>query len=134
MVREVSSRLLGNRFNQLWAKEEMLVWAEAASFLGRRIQGSSEECEGRKADMSGAAAQALRTMLGQMEAALKLSSNRERVVLDIVNPGPNNIEGKTLTQTGLKRVDSKYKSCVDDMVKAVGHRLCGAGVAGPLNP
>jgi len=134
MVRELSNRLLGQSFKQPSAKGDMLVWAEAAGFFGRRIQGSWDECEGRDADMSARAAGELRSMVGKMEAAIMLMNNRERVVLDIVNPGPGNIEGKTLTQTGLKRVDNKHKASVDDMVKAVGHRLLGQGVFGPLNP
>ena len=50
----------------------------------------------RKADMSMLAAQTLRAVLAKMEAALMLLSNQERVVQDITNPGPENIDGKKL--------------------------------------
>jgi len=133
MVGELSSFLLGNGFKPP-VSHEMHVCIAAAAFFGRRIQGSSEECIGRKADMSSRAARALRTAVGQMEAAYKLISNRERVIQDLVNPGPNNIEGKTLTQTGLKRVDGKSRAVVEDMVKALGNRLLGKGVVGPHSP
>jgi len=133
MLRELSSRLLGNNI-ELPAVSDMSIWIDAAAFFGSRIQGSKEECPRRDADMSIRAARALRTAVGQLEAACKLISNREKVVLDLVNPGPNNIEGKNLTQTGLKRVDSKHKAVVEDMVKALGSRLLGQGVASPLQP
>jgi len=135
MVSELISLLLGKNFiQQPSSKEDMLVWIEAAAFFGERVQGTSEECDGRRADMSNLAAQALRTVTAQMEAAVKLMSNRERVVKDIANPGPTNIEGKELTQTDLKRVDVKHKAIVDDMVRAVGCCLLGQGVAGPVDP
>merc|ERR1711963_390021 len=104
------------------------------AFFGNRVQGPSDECFGRKADMSSRAARALRAAIGQMEAGYKLMSNCERVVQDLVNPGPNNIEGKTLTQTSLKRMDGKHKAVVEEMVKALGSRLLGLGVAGPHTP
>jgi len=134
MVRELISVLLGKSFTQPSSKEDMLVWIEAAAFFGCRIQGTWDECDGRDADMSAGAARALRTMVAQMEAALKLMSNRERVVQDITNPNETkNIDGKALTQTSLKRVDSKHKATVDDMVRALCCRLLGQGVAGPLS-
>jgi len=82
----------------------------------------------------GAAASALRLTLARMEAAHRLASNRERVVKDIINPGPSNIDGRPLTQPNLTRVDSKYKSSVDEMVKAVCSRLLGQAVSGPPSP
>jgi len=133
MIRELSSRLLGNSVKTP-ANDEVAVWLEAAAFFGKRVQAPSDECPGRKADMSNAAARALRTAVGQMEAAYKLISNSERVVQDLVNAGPKNIEGKTLTQTGLQRVDGKHKAVVEEMVKALGSRLLGHGVAGPVSP
>merc|ERR1711904_40467 len=100
--------------------------------------GPSDKCEPphmeRKADMSSAAAQALSTTLARMEAAHRLASNYERVVQDITNPGPENIDGKPLTQLSLKRVDPKHKVCVEEMVKAVCSRLLGQEVSGPSSP
>merc|ERR1711904_462952 len=97
------------------------------------IQGPSDECEYphqyRKADMSTAAAQALSTTLGRLEAAHRLASNCTRVVQDITNPGPKNIDGKTLTQTNLKRVDPKHKESVEEMVQVVCSRLLGQEVS-----
>merc|ERR1719282_1189417 len=134
MVQELIGRLYGKSPSHPSSLEEVRVWIEAAAFFGGRVQGSQRECEGRTADMSLGAAQALRTMVGSMEAALKLMANREFVVMDLVNPGPKNIEGFALSQTDLKRVDMKHKASVDNMVTAVISRLGGQGVAGPLNP
>merc|ERR1719394_186199 len=133
MINELSSSLLGNSV-KLPANDDVPVWLAALAFFGNRVQGPSDECFGRKADMSSRAARALRAAIGQMEAGYKLMSNCERVVQDLVNPGPNNIEGKTLTQTGLKRVDGKHRAVVEEMVKALGSRLLGLGVAGPVSP
>jgi len=142
MINEVICRLLGKSSRMKTAaelsepsgKEEVLVWAEAAAFFGARIQGSSDECEGRKADMSMRAATALRTVLAEMEAAHTLMSNRERVVQDICNPGPNNIDGKKLTQTELKRLDVKYRATVDAMIREVINSLLGKTMSKPLTP
>jgi len=139
MVKEVCGRLLGkspqmegvNSLSDPSAREKVLVWADAARFFGSRIQGSWDQCQGRKPDMSMGAATALRTMLGRLEAAHLLMSNSERVVQDIVNPGPNNIDGKTLTQVNLMRVEGRHKAAVNEMVKAVGRRLLGQEVSGP---
>merc|ERR1719356_1275657 len=127
MVREVCCRLLGKGASMPQAPGEMSVWAEAARFLSGRIQGTPSDCPGRNPDMSSAAAAALRSILAQMEAALMLMNNRERVVQDITNPGPKNIDGKTLTQTNLKRVDAKHRASVDAMVREVCCRLLGKG-------
>jgi len=146
MIGEVALRLLGNSSQMTsWselsdpdAKEKVLVWADAASFFCGRIQGPSDKCEPphmeRKADMSSAAAQALSTTLARMEAAHRLASNYERVVQDITNPKTENIDGKTLTQLHLKRVDSKHKESVEEMVKAVCSRLLGQEASGPSTP
>merc|ERR1719252_215378 len=107
------------------APEEVQVWAEAARFLSGRIQGTPGEMPGRNPDMSSEAATALRAMLGKMEAAHMLMYNRERVVQDITNPGPKNIDGKALTQTELKRVDIDSQASVNAMVKEVICRLLG---------
>lgn len=63
-----------------------------------------------------------------------LMSNHERVVKDITNPGPLNIDGKELTQLQLKRVDPKHKPFVDEMVRAVRCRLLGKETFGPSTP
>merc|ERR1719512_193560 len=68
-------------------------------------------------------------MLSQMEAAHMLMNNRESVVQDITNPGPKNIDGKTLTQTELKRVDAKHRASVDAMVREVCCCLLGKGAS-----
>jgi hypothetical protein len=127
MVNEVCCCLLGRATSKPPSPEDALVWAEAAKFLAGRIQGKREEMKGRNPDMSSGAAAALRTMLAQMEAAHTLMNNRERVVLDITNPGPENIDGKKLTQTNLTRVDAEYRSSVDAMVREVCRRLLGKG-------
>jgi hypothetical protein len=127
MVNEVCCCLLGRATSKNPSPEDALVWAQAAAFLAGRIQGTPSDCQGRNPDMSSAAATALRAMLAQMEAAHMLMNNRERVVQDITNPGPNNIDGKTLTQTNLKRVDSKHRASVDAMVREVCCRLLGKG-------
>jgi len=146
MVREVCDRLLGNGSQMTsvralfepGAKEKVLVWADAAGFLASRIQGPSDDPgptdPDRKADMSTAAATALRTTLMRMEAAHRLASNCERVVQDITNPGPQNIDGKPLTQLNLTRVAPKHKASVQEMVKAVCGCLLSQEVSGPSTP
>merc|ERR1711904_382825 len=118
---EMSDRLLGGgsqmtsvaALTEPGAKQRVLVWADAASFFAGRIQGPADECEfpheNRKADMSNAAATALRTTLARMEAAHRLATNFERVVQDITNPGPSNIDGEELTQLHLTRVKAADK-------------------------
>ena len=106
------------------------MWAAAAAFLAGRVQGPGG-CPGRKADMSSNAAEMLCRALGEVEAACKLTSNREKIVQDITNPGPKNIEGKKLTQTDLKRVDAQHRASVDAMVREVCCRLLGKGASEP---
>merc|ERR1712046_99286 len=65
------------------------------------------------------------------EAALKLVSNRDRVVQDITNTGIQNIDGKALTQKDLKRVDSQDRAAVDAMIIEVCCRLLGRAVSQP---
>jgi len=62
MMGEVCCRLLGKPAS---GKSD-LVWKQAASFLSGRIQGTPNEMPGRNPDMSSGAAQALRSVLGQM--------------------------------------------------------------------
>ena len=62
------------------------------------------------------------------------TSNRERVVTDINNPGPLNIDGKELTQTQLARVDFISKPTVDAMVHEVCRRLLGGVAAASARP
>merc|ERR1719291_1602987 len=135
MVNELCCRLLGRPMLKKPSSDDALVvWPEAATFLAGRIQGSPSDCPGRNPDMSSGAATALRTMLAKMEAAHMPMNNRERVVQDITNPGPKNIDGKTLTQTDLKRVDAKHRASVDAMVREVCCRLLGKGTSMPQAP
>jgi len=146
MLGEVSDRLLGGgsqmtsveALTEPGAKDKVLVWADAASFLASRIQGRDDECEvpheRRKADMSSAAASALSTTLARMEAAHRLTSNHEMVIQDITNAGPKGLKGGALTQTNLTRVDQKDKVSVQKMVVAVCCRLLDQEVSGPSTP
>merc|ERR1712224_503615 len=142
MLREVCDRLLGGgspvmtsvtSLSDPESKGKALVWADAASFFASRIQGPGDDCdfphEQRNADMSNAAATALRTTLARMEAALRLATNIERVVQDITNPGPLNIDGEELTQLNLTRVKTVDKLAVEEFVKAVCSRLLGQPVS-----
>merc|ERR1712100_919107 len=57
MVREVSSCLGGKTsMSKPSAPEELKVWATAASYLSKRVQGAPEDMRSRKPDMSSAAA------------------------------------------------------------------------------
>merc|ERR1719238_452135 len=121
MVNEVCNRLQG----KTGTEKPSPVWAAAARYLSKRVQGSPEQKPDRKPDMSPGAASALCSVLAQTEAAQLLLANRDRVVQDIVNPGPKNNDQKTLTQLELQRVDSKDKGTVDAMVREVCNRLQG---------
>merc|ERR1712039_474988 len=125
MINELCCCLLGRPSSKKLSPEDAMVWAQAAAFLAGRVQGTASDCPGRSPDMSSAAATALRTMLSRMEAAHMLMNNRERVVQDITNPGPKNIDGKALTQTDLKRLDIKHQASVNAMIKEVSCRLFG---------
>merc|ERR1712039_192887 len=137
MCGEVYGRLFGTVQAELPQTDDYRVWAKAAAFFNARIQGPEDwqECDSvhqnRKSDMSLPAKKALRAMLGQLEAACMLMSNRERVVQDIMNPGPNGLGGGELTQLELKRVDRKYEGSVEKIVKTVCSRLLGGRAAGP---
>merc|ERR1719420_1722484 len=116
---------------------EAQVWEQAATFFNSRIQSSSFECRGRNPDMSTAAAKSMRAVLAtipsqsdkidasSLEAAQMLMFNAPRVVQDITNPGPKNIDGKTLTQPELKRLDPSERASVDTMIGEVCCRLLG---------
>merc|ERR1719335_16981 len=117
--------LLGQGVSGPSTPDEALVWAQAATFLSGRIQGSPEEMPGRAPDMSPNAATMMRRALARIEAANKLMSNRERVVQDITNAGPGAVGGGQLTQLDLTRVDGKHKASVDAMVRELCGRLLG---------
>lgn len=146
MLRELCCRLLGKKTSEPSTPEEAQVWADAATFFSSRIQSSSFECQGRAADMSREAASALRMELSKitaqsdkidthsLEAAQKLMFNAERVVDDITNPGPKNIDRKLLTQTDLKRVDAAHRVSVDQMIGEVCCRLVGKSAVEASTP
>jgi len=160
MVREVCGCLLGKKMLIPSTAGVAQVWADAAIYLHGRIHSLASECQGRNPDMSPAAAEAMRTVLVQVinrpanidtmssvltqivsqpervaapswEAAHKLMSNRERIVRDITNPGPWNIDGVGLTQTDLMRVDSTGRAVVDAMIIEVCCRLLGEIMTSP---
>jgi hypothetical protein len=131
MIAAVIDRLLSKGVSAPSSTTEALVWMQAATFLSGRIQGSYEECPGRKADMSPYAATALKTVLAQIEAGSKLMSNREKVVKDIVNQGKVGVNGGELTQLNLKRVDATHQGSVESMVREVIGRLFGNKVSEP---
>jgi len=81
--------------------------------------------------MGSSAATGLRTALGQIEAASKLMSNREKVVQDITNAGPKGVNGGQLSQTHLKRLDRQHQASVDAMMKEVCSRLLGTTTCDP---
>jgi hypothetical protein len=125
MLTAVCERLVGKGATGPSRPEEALAWAQGAAFFAGRIQDSACACPGRARDMSGNAAREMRTVLGEIEAASLLMSNREKVVLDITNAGPSGVNGGNLTQLDLKRVDRKQQASVDAMVKEVCSRLLG---------
>jgi hypothetical protein len=73
MMKEVRSRLLGNKVSEP-TTEQVAVWGEAARFFVARFQTSAGECPGRQADMSSAAATAMCTVLAQITSQFKMSS------------------------------------------------------------
>jgi len=131
MVKTVCSRLLSQEVSGPSSPGEALVWIQAATFLSGRIQKSRDEKPGRAADMNRHAAVAMRKVLAEIEAASKLMSNREKVVMDICNQGSNAINGGQVTQTDLKRLQPGQQSSVDAMVREVCGRLLGKNASGP---
>jgi hypothetical protein len=125
MLTAVCERLVGKEVSGPSTQEDALAWAQAAAFFAGRIQDTASACQGRTRDMSQNAAREMRKVLGQIEAASKLISNREKVVKDITNAGPLAVNGGKLTQLNLKRVDKLQQASVDAMVKQVCSRLLG---------
>jgi len=123
-VRALCNKLRGQNVSEP-SPADAGVWAQAAGYLGSRIQGSAAECPGRRPDMSSGAAAQMRAACGQMEAAAKLISNRSTVVQDITNPGPRAVGGGNLTQKNLKRVDARQQRTVDVMIRALCCKLLG---------
>lgn len=132
MVDEICARLIGNRTKEPEGMAQ--VWTDAATYLHGRIHASARECAYRAPDMSPDAARAMKKVLvqisstresntGAVEAARALMSNRDRVVKDICNPGPTNIDGKRLSQTQLQRVSKEQQACVHAMISEVCCRL-----------
>merc|ERR1711904_537174 len=131
MVKAVIGRLLRQDVSPPSTPSGALVWVQAATFLSGRIQKSPDDCPGRAADMSFAAAVAMQKVLAQIEAASKLMSNREKVVKDICNPGSPAVNGGKVTQTDLKRLQPGQQSSVDAMICEVYGRLLGKNVSEP---
>merc|ERR1711904_643149 len=125
MLKAVCSRLRGEAAPFAPSKDNAQAWEQAAKFLAARVQGSKEEMPGRDPDMSLAAATAMKTVLGHIEVASKLTWNRETIVKDIVNQGPRGVKGGELSQVDLKRLENKYQGAVDAMLREVCDRLLG---------
>lgn len=66
MVREVSACLGGKTPMSKPSAEEAKVWAAAARYLSKRVQGTPEEMKGRKPDMSSAASAELCMVLQEI--------------------------------------------------------------------
>ena len=61
----------------------------------------------------------------RQEAGSKLRSNHERVLRDVTNPGPLNIDGKPLTQLRLSRVPESQIEFADAALREIEARLLG---------
>jgi hypothetical protein len=61
-------------------------------------------------------------------AAQKLIKNHEAVIRDVCNPQHANVNGKSLTQGHLKRVDPAYVQYVEEALRMVVIKLLGAHV------
>jgi hypothetical protein len=139
MVREVCGRLLGSKSKEPESDKQAQVWRDAASYLNGRIQSSASQCRGREADMTPAAASAMRAVLSQIDSktdaieaskhqvATRLMCNRDRVVKDICNPGAKNIDGQALTQPDLKRLGRENEASVHAMISDVCCSLTHTG-------
>merc|ERR1712048_736324 len=126
MLQAVVAKLMDQNITKPPTPDEGKVWADSATYLAARIQGSGRDCIGREADMSFCAAKVMRGVLAQIEAFGKLYSNRQNVVQDIINPSPK-------TQPDLKRVQSTHKATVESMVDEVCERLIGTRKKEPSN-
>merc|ERR1719375_382185 len=126
MLGAVCCRLVGKSPSGPSSDMDAKVWADVAKFLGARLQGPVD-CPGRAPDMSLASATEMKKVLAQFEAGALLMSNREKVALDIANPGPAAVGGGSLTQTELQRVDQKHQGIVQNMVDQVSGCLLGKG-------
>jgi len=84
--------------------------------------------QGSHADADGAAG--AHAVSARHEAAVKLMSNHERVLLDLTNPSTLNIEGRKLSQQfTLRRLTPESRPHVDGFLREVARRLIG-GVRG----
>merc|ERR1711904_641014 len=131
MVVAVICRLLGQEGSGPSKPEEAKVWVAAATFLSGRIQKSRNDCPPRQADMSIFAAASMQKVLAQIEASSKLTSNRDTVVKDICNQGSTAVNGGSVTQTDLKRLQPGQQQSVQAMVSEVCGRLLGKNVSEP---
>merc|ERR1719301_257935 len=131
MVVAVCCRLLGQEVSGPSTQEEAKVWVAAATFLSGRIQKSRNDCPPRQADMSIFAAASMQKVLAQLEASSKLTSNVDKVVKDICNQGSTAVNGGSVTQTDLKRLQPGQQASVDAMVREVCGRLLGKSAAAP---
>lgn len=124
MLSAVCCRLLGKECAPP-SKSDAAVWFKAARFVGNRIQSSAGECPGRDPDMTPAEATEMRNVLGQIEAASKLTFNFETVVKDITNNTTSGVYEDDKSQPDLARVDPRNKALVEAMLRDVCARLCG---------
>jgi len=116
MLEALIAKLQGQAASKPSTPDNGKVWADAATYLSARVQGTASACPGRAADMSPVAARTMQKTLGQIEAFGRLYSNRQTVVQDIVNPSPQ-------TQQNLNRLASTQTAAVQGMVDEVCERL-----------
>merc|ERR1711904_677359 len=131
MVVAVCCHLLGQEVSGPSTQEEAKVWVAAATFLSGRIQKSRNDCPPRQADMSIFAAASMQKVLAHIEASSKLTSNRDTVVKDICNQGSTAVNGGSVTQTDLKRLQPGQQQSVQAMVSEVCRRLLGKKASQP---
>ena len=60
-----------------------------------------------------------------------MRDNHGRVLSDVCNPGPLNIDGKPLTQLELRRVAAEDAHLADQALKEVARRVLGEGWSDP---
>ena len=79
-------------------------------------------------------AAAMHTRSARQEAATKLISNHDRLLMDVCNPSSTtNIDRVPLTQLELPRVDAGLAHHVDEGLREVARRLLGRGEPTPLH-